>query len=205
MLQENSSDKNYRFYLGLILILLIVFLPFLNFKKSLFVISSNSMSPTLNIGDLVIASLKDPDNIVAEENSGNILVIKGPEYFYKMGFDPSFWNFLDNNTPIIHRAIDKKKINETWYFLTKGDNNRAPDGSYSYINRSEDYLLIELNYSNGIFIPENEILGIVLFKIPLIGFLNLYFLPLIILLSIFFLTYLIFKFNKIKIKIIKER
>jgi signal peptidase I len=162
------------------------------------------MAPTLNYGDLVIMTNKNPENILADEDRGDIIIIRGPEYFYKSGFDPSFWNNLDNKTPIIHRAIDKKKINATWYFLSKGDNNIAPDGSYTYLNKSSNYYLIEVNFSDGIFIPENEIVGVVLFKIPFIGFLNIYFIPISSLIIILLIILFIFQIKHYKVRIIKE-
>jgi signal peptidase I len=162
------------------------------------------MAPTLNYGDLIIMTKKNPENILADKDNGDILIIRGPEYFYNRGFDPSFWNHLDNKTPIIHRAIDKKKINSTWHFLTKGDNNIAPDGSYAYLNKSNDYYLIEVNTSDGIFIPESEIVGVVLFKIPFIGFLNIYFIPILSFIIVLLLILFIFQIKHYKVRIVKD-
>jgi len=162
------------------------------------------MTPTLNVGDLVIKGYKAPEEIIAGEENGDILILKGPQYFYEQGFDPIFWNYLDNNTPIIHRAIDKKRVGNIWYFLTKGDNNFVADGGFQIKNHSDDYVLIEYNRSIAIYIPETEILGIVIFKIPLIGYINIYFPVILISSSIFFLLYLIMKLLKYEIKIVKN-
>ena len=68
------------------------------------------MEPTLNVGDLVIRGDKDPEDIKADEEDGDILILRGPDYFYDKGFDPVFWGNLEEGTPIIHRAVDKKKL-----------------------------------------------------------------------------------------------
>lgn len=165
------------------------------------VITTPSMEPTLNIGDLVIKTNKDPDLIKVHEKEGDILIIRGPQYFYQNGFDPLFWNNLPNDTIIVHRAIAKKTINNTWYFLTKGDNNLYPDGAYKVINNSEDCKLIEINCSGGIYIPETEVLGVVVFNIPLIGYMNIYFKPIITILLILIAIVIILKVFNLRIKI----
>ncbi len=203
MLLNNKSKSNTKFISTLLILLIIILLPFLLLKNSLFVITTPSMEPTLNIGDLVILGEKSPEEINIGEKEGDILILKGPQYFYEKGFNPIFWNNLNNNTPIIHRAIDKKKIGENWYFLTKGDNNLLYDGSLKLLNYSEDYILIEYNSSKLIYISETEILGVVIFKIPFIGYLNIFFPIVLILLIIFIIFYLIFKKLNYKVNIVK--
>ncbi|MFW5895547.1 MAG: signal peptidase I [archaeon] len=199
---NHKNDK--KFYIVLIFISLIILEPFLIFRNSLFVITSPSMEPELNIGDLVVMGQKKSENIKAHKESGDILILKGPEYFYRKGSDPIFWNNL-SDIPIIHRAIEKEKINNSWYFITKGDNNLIPDGAYNFLNKSDNYILIEYNRSNIIKIPESEILGIVLFNIPLIGYLNIYF-PLILIITVTILIFfLILKKLGYKATIVKSK
>lgn len=162
------------------------------------------MEPSLKIGDLVIKSEKNPEEIVADDNNGDILIIKGPDYFYSKGFNPLFWNYLKNNTAIIHRAIDKKFINNSWFFLTKGDNNRAPDGAYEIINETNESIIIQINYTSGIYIPATEILGIVNIKIPFIGYLKLYFVHICITVIITMIIMSILRIFRYKIKIEKD-
>ena len=139
-------------------------------KKAIFYkIVSTSMCPALNVGDIVVRGYKVPEKINAGEQDGDILILKGPQYFYEQGVDPIMWNYLEKDTPIIHRAIDKKKIGNTWYFKTKGDNSWAPDGSFKVIEKTKEHILTEYNKSNEIYIPESEVLGVVVKKIPLIG------------------------------------
>ena len=131
-------------------------------------IISTSMCPTLNVGDVVIRGNKTPEEICVGEQDGDILILKGPQYFYEHGVDPIMWNYLEKDTPIIHRAIDKKKIGEIWYFKTKGDNSWAPDGSFRVLEKTNKYILTEYNKSNEFYVPESEVLGVVVKKFPLI-------------------------------------
>lgn len=130
-------------------------------------IVSTSMCPALNVGDVVVRGRKAPEEINVGEQDGDILILKGPQYFYEQGVDPIMWNFLEKGTPIIHRTVDKKKIGETWYFKTKGDNSWAPDGSFRVLEKTDDYILTEYNKLNEIYVPESEVLGVVVKKIPL--------------------------------------
>ena len=203
MIFNKISNNNKKFYSKIVLLIALILVPFVIFQNSLFVVTSQSMSPTLNVGDIVVRGEKDAEDIKVGEKVGDILILKGPQYFYKNGFDPIFLSYLENNTPIIHRAIDKKKIGEKWYFLTKGDNNLVPDGAYKFLIKQKDYVLIEYDRSKAIYVPETEILGIVVFSVPLVGYINIYF-PFImtILVGVLF-SYLVFKRLNYAIKIIK--
>lgn len=204
-MRKRLELKRKKFFSLVIFIIfnILILLPFILFKDYLFVVTSPSMSPTLNIGDLVIGGYKDPKDIKVGEKDGDILIIKGPEYYYQQGYDPIFWNYLDNNTPIIHRAIDKKKINDTWYFLTKGDNNLLPDGGFKFKNFSDNYILIEYNRSEVIFIPESEIIGVVIFVIPYVGYFKIFFPLIATVIIIFICIIIIFKLLNLKIKIVR--
>ena len=138
-------------------------------KKAIFYkIVSTSMCPALNVGDVVVRGSKPSEEIKVGEKDGDILILKGPQYFYEQGVDPIMWNYLEKNTPIIHRAIDKKKIGNIWYFKTKGDNSWAPDGSFRVVEKTNEHILTEYNKSNEIYVPESEVLGVVVKKIPLV-------------------------------------
>ncbi len=74
-------------------------------KYPLLAVSSESMFPTLNIGDLIIVQKIDPANINAEPINGDILVYEN-----------------ERGDRIVHRAIDKKyKGNGAWLITTRGD------------------------------------------------------------------------------------
>lgn len=204
---EKKIFKEILFSFKLILILIIILMPFLLFKKNIYIITSNSMYPNLNIGDLIYVEKKNSSNIKVGSNEGDILIIQGPDYYYENGLNPFFFNNLLNNTPIIHRAIDKKIINGKYYFLMKGDNNLLVDGAYKIINLSEDYghFFIEYNKSDAIYVSEEKVLGVFIFKIPYIGYLKIFF-PYILIFVISIIIILIWlKLTGYKIKIIKTK
>ena len=68
--------------------------------------------------------------------------------------------------PIIHRVIGKEKQNGTWYFKTKGDNSWRLDAASRILEKTKDYLLVEYDEAKAILVPESEIIGVVLKKIP---------------------------------------
>jgi len=84
----------------------------------LLAVASGSMTPTLNVGDLIIVQgvPNAGDISAASRPEGNIIV------FHRPRPDSSFPDEL-----IVHRAINKVENNGTWYFQTKGDNNLSPD------------------------------------------------------------------------------
>jgi signal peptidase len=79
------------------------------------VVVSESMVPTLGVGDYIfVGGIDDFDDVVAEPYpEGDILV------FVKPGTTDEY---------IVHRAIDRVEGPEGWSFVTKGDNNPGPDG-----------------------------------------------------------------------------
>ncbi len=205
MPKKKKPKSNSKFLIILSICLILILLPFILFRDRLFVITSNSMEPTLNVGDLVIRGDKDPEDIKTGEEDGDILILRGPDYYYDKGFDPIFWGNLEDGTPIIHRAIDKKKIGDKWYFKTKGDNNKVADGGYKFINKTDeyDYVVIEYNESEVIYISETEVLGIVIFKIPYIGYIKIYFPVIFASLIGVLIFYLFIKLFHFEIKIVK--
>lgn len=206
MSKSLGSRDTRRFYLKLAIIQFLILFPFIVFSDRLYVITSQSMAPTLNVGDLVVRGDKDAEDIIADEEDGDIVILRGATYFYENGFDPIFWGNLDGDIPIIHRAIDKKKIDGKWYFKTKGDNNMVADGGYTFKNKSKDYdyIVIEYNDSEVIYICETEVLGIVIFTIPYLGYLKIYF-PVIFVITISILVLnLILKLLNYEIKVIKR-
>ncbi len=178
-------------------------------NPSIIVITSASMKPTINVGDLVFVVKADPKDIIASQENGDIIVIKGPQYFLDKGYPKEFLN-LPNNTPIVHRAIEKYLDPESneWYFVTKGDANQFIDGGWDKLNSSSNgnYYLLEYNSSSVIAVPQSQILGKIYCTIPVIGYCAMYSLPIfciLIALSVFF-SILEFRGLKISIKVKKR-
>ena len=81
----------------------------LNTESPLMVVSSGSMIPTLNVGDIILVRGADPSTITV----GTIIIFHSP-YDYSM--------------PIVHRVMAISNDGGSIYFQTKGDNNPGPDG-----------------------------------------------------------------------------
>jgi len=79
-------------------------------KSPLAVVTSGSMRPTLERGDLIFI-YKVPAN---EIKVGDIIVFRVP------------WS----ETPIVHRVVEIYHEGGTEIFITKGDNNPVPDPGY---------------------------------------------------------------------------
>lgn len=81
----------------------------LNTESPLMVVSSASMVPTLNVGDIILVSGVNPNTTTV----GTIIIFHSP-YDYQM--------------PIVHRVLAITKDGNSLFFQTKGDNNPGPDG-----------------------------------------------------------------------------
>lgn len=113
----------------------------LRIEYPLMVVASESMVPTLNVGDIIVVQggLNASEIKAAPAPEGDMIVFREPG-------DPS--NF------IVHRAIDKTNGG----FETKGDNNP-----------SSDYWP---GFPGGV--PEDYLVGKVMGRIPLLGYLFLF-------------------------------
>jgi len=79
------------------------------------VVISQSMVPTLGVGDFIfIQNIDSFDQLnIGDLPVGDILV------FLRPGFNQEY---------IVHRAISGTKTDGSWIYQTKGDNNAFPDG-----------------------------------------------------------------------------
>jgi len=102
---------------------------------------SRSMEPTLKVGDLLIIH----GGLKAEDIYANPK--DGDIIVFKNPSNP-------NGLPIVHRAIEKVQKDGKWYFITKGDNNPFDDRK-----------------AFGWMVPEDYVIGKVIYVIPKVGYL----------------------------------
>ena len=88
----------------------------------LMVVVSQSMVPTLGVGDFIfVGHIDDFERVeAAPQPEGEILV---------------FSRLSSSNEYIVHRAVEKFMENGMWFFVTKGDNNPVSDGRPVQENR----------------------------------------------------------------------
>ena len=117
----------------------------LNTNTPMVVVVSGSMRPNLLEGDLLFLKGKDPALI----KNGTVHGKEGDIIvFDARGL--SGW-MAPPSEPIVHRVI-AKKYDGGWFFMTKGDANPSHDSSW---------------------IPESRVIGVVVGRIPYIGFVKI--------------------------------
>ena len=162
---------------GIRIIMLVSFFLFLSLtiyihtNNDLFFMNNDTLAPNFYEDDILVRKNIAPEMILVND----IVIIKSPKYFYEQGFDPIFWDFYPNESYIIHRVIEKKKLNNTWYFMTQGDRSPwKPDGNFKTIEKigNYDYFKFELNETNQVFIPQEAIIGVIIYKIPILSIIS---------------------------------
>ncbi len=127
-------------------------------ESPLVVVTSGSMEPTIYRGDMLIIQQKAPLEIKnASEAQGDInadIIV-----YWAQGV----WKPADAvSEPIVHRVVGKKYEEGKWWFLAQGDNtgtNPYPDNPSTPTEN---------------WIPEENIIGIVIGKIPYVGHIKLF-------------------------------
>lgn len=117
----------------------------LNTQTPMVVVVSGSMEPTLLKGDLLFLQGRDPSQI----KTGTIIDKQGDIIVFDARGLPGWIN--PPNDPIVHRVVDKW-YDGGWFFRTKGDNNPIIDDAP---------------------VPESRILGVVVGRIPYIGWVKI--------------------------------
>ncbi|MFW9960285.1 MAG: signal peptidase I [Candidatus Thorarchaeota archaeon] len=79
-------------------------------SSPLVVVESESMIPTLQVGDLLVLQAYAPEDIIV----GTIVVYKAD------------WH----GKPIVHRVVEVEIIGSEYHYFTQGDNNSGRDPSY---------------------------------------------------------------------------
>ncbi len=116
----------------------------LGVEKPLYVVISGSMEPVYEEGDILVVKRMDVDLI----EKGDIIVFDSPH----------------GGIPIVHRVYAVKTEGGKRYFVTKGDNNAAPDTYYQDIYPG---------------IPGERIIGEPFLRIPKVGWIQIWFRQLI--------------------------
>ena len=110
-----------------------------------------------NKGDIMVLKGKKPENIKV----GDVIV------FWSSGISPQ----TGNREPIIHRVIKKWEDNGAYYFQTKGDNNPKS---------------INNTYLDETKVSQNQVVGNAVLRVPLLGYIKIWFADLIkLLVSLF--------------------
>ncbi len=117
----------------------------LNTNTPMVVVISGSMEPTILKGDLLFVQGKDP----AQIKNGTIVGKEGDVIVFDAWNLPGWFN--PPRDPVVHRVVDKW-YDGGWYFLTKGDANPTVDDGP---------------------VPENRVLGVVVGRIPYIGWIKI--------------------------------
>ena len=117
---------------------------------------SHPFDQTLHVGDIIIIQGVNPADLKANYPNSDIIVYENPT-------NPSA-------TPIVHRIVEKKEINGTFYFQTKGDGN---GDKWPKTPSPQEYDSRTL-WSSGQGVPQNLVIGKVVMRIPYLGWVTLF-------------------------------
>jgi signal peptidase I len=121
---------------------------------------SHPFNRTLNVGDIIIIQGVDPETLNTDYPNSDIIVYNDPT-----ASDPS-------KTPIVHRIVSSYTENGTLYFQTKGDGNGE---KWPAVPLSSEYDSNTVYVGNGKGVPADLVEGKVIMRIPLLGWITLFF------------------------------
>ena len=114
-------------------------------------ITTNSMEPTINIGDIIIVKKVNNEDKI---KNGDII------------------SFRKNGEVVTHRIIDITETNAEKRYITKGDNNNIPDLEKLSFSQIEGVKVISIPYLGRIVeFLENQIIFLIVILIILIIYL----------------------------------
>jgi len=123
----------------LVILLFLIFwygsIAYFNTESPYLVVSSGSMRPTLEVGDLIIVKRVPLLQLNAAPMNGDIIVYKKP-----------------NGDLVVHRLVNKTKIDGGYILITKGDANTVSDHPF----------------------PDQRYIGKVVARMPFIGHISLF-------------------------------
>jgi signal peptidase len=140
----------------------------LNTQTPVVVVESGSMEPEIYRGDLLIVKGVP----AADIRNGTIEDMNGDIIVFNA---QGVWSDPPAE-PIVHRVVDKKFEDGIWQFKTKGDANLIVDEGW---------------------VPESNIYGVVVFKIPWIGWVKIFLtesgllIPLLVIISVLLIVSII--------------
>ncbi|KDE59064.1 hypothetical protein EL22_00500 [Halostagnicola sp. A56] len=105
------------FLVALVVPFLVFAVPAVAGADASYVVLSNSMSPSIEAGDVVIVQDRDPASI----ETGDVLTFDAA--------DPGEYGADDGTSVVTHRVVDVERTDGGHEFVTQGDANNAPDGS----------------------------------------------------------------------------
>ncbi len=114
---------------------------------------------TLHRGDIIIIQSVKPEELNADYPNSDIIVFQKP-------------NTRENpdETPVVHRIVEKYQVDGTWYFQTKGDGNGLNWPATADVS---DYDSHGNLWSGGEGVPQDLVLGKVVMRIPYFGHITL--------------------------------
>lgn len=116
--------------------------------RGMAIVEGRSMEPLFHTGDVVFLTKKPPEEIKV----GDIIVYTTPDGRY-----------------IIHRVIDVYKVDDTFCYVVKGDNNPVPDMGFSPCKPYHGVIGVPYESIRGVVA---EFLGVPV-KVPYVGGLTL--------------------------------
>ncbi|MHA1674348.1 MAG: signal peptidase I [Promethearchaeota archaeon] len=113
------------------------------------VVISESMLPGIEVGDVLIVRGMDPEDIQIGDHD----VQNGSVILYDTH---GIWGEDAIPEPVVHRVVGREynATEDRYYFITQGDNNYRTDPP---------------GLSIEILVPEENVLGVVIYQIPKIG------------------------------------
>ena len=120
--KKEENKQRFSIAVSSVFILLLIGLISCKFLYGVLVIGSNSMSKTIEKGDIVFFQKTE------EITKGDVIV------------------FLSDDMRVVHRVIDMKKVNGEIRYYTKGDANVAPDMDYVTNSNLVGKVLFKVKY-----------------------------------------------------------
>lgn len=119
---------------------------------------SHTFERTLHVGDLLVIQGVNAEDLKTDYPNSDIIVYKKPA-------DPT-------GTPIVHRIVASYVENGTLYFQTKGDGNGE---EWPSVPSPSQYDSNSVYAGNGQGVPADLVEGKVIMRIPLLGWITLFF------------------------------